>query len=363
MSPAAVVAAVGCLQAQVPAAAELGIGVRLAGCNEGTVRRAIREERSIVRTYGNRSTVHLVAAAELPMWMAAMRAAKGWRSTAWYEKHGLDTVQTDSLIAALHDALDGRSLTREELATEVAARAGAWARPRFASQWADLIDTACYAGAACYVPAEGTRVRFARPDQWLGGWDEPDEGAALMTVVLRFLSVYGPARTRDIAIWLAGGAMRPRQVEPIVAALGDAIETVSVEGQRGLMPAADVAGAAGMTFDGPSVVLLPQYDAYLLGCRLGREVVVPDTLRELVLSIGKYYYEGPVQHQVLLVDGVVRGVWAWDRERPSWMHVHLLRPLHRDERAGLEAAAARIGVFYGRQVEVRPVATYDGEGR
>jgi hypothetical protein len=345
-SPAGVAARIGCVQAQVPAAAEVGIGIRSAGATRDSVRHALCEGRSLVRTYAMRKTVHLVPSDELPLWMAAIRAATDWRSETWYQRRELDADRTHRFLAAVHDALDGQSLTRQELATEVAARAGPWAHGRLTSQWADLIDVACYAGAACYVPSETARVRFARPDQWLGGWHEPDEDAALLAVFRRFLALYGPARPRDFAIWMAGSRMSPKRVAALIDALGDEVERVTVDGQRGLMLSTDVDAASACDPE-PSVCLLPQYDAYLLGCRLGREWVVPPAFRDLVLAVRGYYHEGPVQHQVVLVDGVARGLWEWAKDEPGRIIVHLLTPLTHDERRQLDQAIGRMGEFFG----------------
>lgn len=55
--------------AQVAPAAELSIGIRVAGITRDHVRDALRERRSLVRTYGPRGTVHLFPADELGMWL------------------------------------------------------------------------------------------------------------------------------------------------------------------------------------------------------------------------------------------------------------------------------------------------------
>ncbi len=62
-------------QARVLAAAELGIYARIAGIARQNVRDALRKHRTLVRTSANRDTKHILPADELPLWMAAMRAA------------------------------------------------------------------------------------------------------------------------------------------------------------------------------------------------------------------------------------------------------------------------------------------------
>ena len=40
------------------------------------------------------------------------------------------------------------------------------------SPWSELLDQAFYAGAIIQGPGEGAQATFARPDQWLGSWQE-----------------------------------------------------------------------------------------------------------------------------------------------------------------------------------------------
>ncbi|MDT4972465.1 MAG: hypothetical protein QOG22_2608, partial [Pseudonocardiales bacterium] len=60
--------------AQIPSAAELSIGLRLATGTRADVRAALWDERSLVKTFGPRGTVHLLPAAQLPMWTGALSA-------------------------------------------------------------------------------------------------------------------------------------------------------------------------------------------------------------------------------------------------------------------------------------------------
>ena len=74
---------------------------------------------------------------------------------------------------------------------------------------------------------------------------------------------------------------------------------------------------------------------------------MPPAFRDLVLRVRGYYHEGPVQHQVVLVDGVTRGLWEWAKDDPGRIVVRVLTPLTDDERRWLEEAIARMGEFFG----------------
>ena len=55
-------------------AAELSIGRRIAGATRADVQRALWQERTLVKTFGPRGTIHLLPTADLPMWTGALSA-------------------------------------------------------------------------------------------------------------------------------------------------------------------------------------------------------------------------------------------------------------------------------------------------
>jgi winged helix DNA-binding protein len=74
LDPAGVAAAMCGAHAQLLTAAELSIGRRIAGATRGRVQAALWQQRTLVKTFGPRGTVHLLPAADLPMWTGALSA-------------------------------------------------------------------------------------------------------------------------------------------------------------------------------------------------------------------------------------------------------------------------------------------------
>ena len=70
--PADIAATICGAHAQVLSAAELSIGLRLAGATRADIRGALWTERTLVKTFGPRGTVHLLATRDLPMWTGAL---------------------------------------------------------------------------------------------------------------------------------------------------------------------------------------------------------------------------------------------------------------------------------------------------
>ena len=337
---AAVVGAVCGVQAQVINAAELAIAARVAGLTHAELRSEIWEKHSLVKTYGPRSTLHLLPASELPLWMAAMQARESLQETPWYQEANLDEAQGSAMVAAIGEALDGRCLTREQLTAEVSRRVGAWAEEWLANTWGAFLAPAAQSGLLCFGPSQGSKVTFVRADQWIGGWQEIDPDAALLEICRRYFQAYAPATPQDFARWFW---LKPERVRPIIAQLGAELEEVEVAGRRALSPRG-VAPPAGAI---ASLRLVPQYDCYYLGSGL-RESILLEKARQRIFSFGRGKLEGAVGLQILLIDGIISGIWQRKAHgKKVDVMVEPFVELSPDQQDHLQAEAARIGDFLG----------------
>ncbi|GDY63141.1 hypothetical protein SAV14893_025340 [Streptomyces avermitilis] len=149
--------------AQVLSAAELSVGIRAEGVTRADVRAALWEDRTLVKTYGPRGTVHLLPSAELPFWTAALRAIPS-RPSPFAPDVRLTDEQAEQVVTAIGDALDGAFLTIDELNDEVVARTGPWAgdlvMPAFQGmwpRWRQVMHRAGQSGALCFGPSAAAR--------------------------------------------------------------------------------------------------------------------------------------------------------------------------------------------------------------
>src|SRR5213080_608562 len=124
--PADIAATICGAHAQVLSAAELSIGLRLAGATRADIRGALWTERTLVKTFGPRGTVHLLATRDLPMWTGALSAMAPTRTSLTQDLR-LTAEQTDAVVEAIAVALRDAELTVDELTEAVVADAGAWA--------------------------------------------------------------------------------------------------------------------------------------------------------------------------------------------------------------------------------------------
>ncbi|MDQ2830505.1 MAG: winged helix DNA-binding domain-containing protein, partial [Chloroflexota bacterium] len=124
--PAGIVAAMCGAHAQVLSAAELSIGLRIAAVTRTEVRDALWTERSLVKTFGPRGTVHLLPTRDLPLWTGALSAIPP-PASPFPQDVRLTPAQTDAVVAAIAVALDDAALTIDELSAAVIAATGPWA--------------------------------------------------------------------------------------------------------------------------------------------------------------------------------------------------------------------------------------------
>jgi hypothetical protein len=290
--------------AQVLSAAELSIGRRIAGATRADVQRALWDDRTLVKTFGPRGTVHLLPTRDLPMWTGALSALPS-SVPAHPEPVRFTAAQADEVIAAIGDALAGAELTVDELTEAIVDRTGPWAGERTMEafqdrwpRWRQLTGTAAHRGVLCFGPNRGRNVTYTNPHRWLPGFRPDDGEAALRTLVTRYLHAYGPATPGHFARWLS---VPPTIAAGLFAGLAGEVEPVDMDGEASWVVAGDTA-----TPPEPhrGVRLLPYFDSFVVAGQ-PRERLYPGAAATRALSRAGQAGNYPV----LLVDGVVGGVW------------------------------------------------------
>jgi hypothetical protein len=329
LSAAAVAARINGVHAQVMSAAELSISTRSASARPASIRRELWTERRLVKTWAMRTTLHLVAAAELPLMMAALRGRSPARQATWDRYFGVPPGGREELVAAVAAELDGRILTRRELAEGVVRRLSWMPLEKMLSGWGTFLGVPARAGVLCFGPSQGTNVRFVRPDQWLGSYDPVEPEVADVELLRRYLRLNGPAARRDYQLWIGLS-----QVSSGWKALLPSMVEVSVEGTRGWVLAEDLDALRRARFE-DEVRMLPHFDHYLLTHRERNHLVGPEHRSKI------YRVAGWVTPSVL-VRGRVAGTWEAKGERVT---VAPLRPFTTSERAGVSREVERLSQF------------------
>jgi hypothetical protein len=349
LGPADIAGVICGAHAQVLSAAELSVGRRIAGATRADVQRALWADRTLVKTFGPRGTVHLLPTADLPMWTGALSALPS--SVPQHpEPVRFSPDQADEVLAAIGDSLADAELTVDELTEAIEERTGPWAVERTMGafqdlwpRWRQLTSTAAHRGLLCFGQNRGAKVTYTNPHRWLPGF-RPDEGdAALRRVITRYLYAYGPATPQHFARWLS---IPPRRAVKLFEEHADDLEAVELDGE----PAWTTAGDTNVPREPHrGIRLLPYFDAYVVAAQ-PRERLFPPAATTRGLSPGGQAGNYPV----MLVDGVVGGVWHQRRSgRRLAITVEPLRELTATQGRQLDDEVDLVGVV----MDTRPTLT------
>lgn len=186
------------IQAQDPRGARLAIRARTKGLTAAAVDRALTDDRSLVITWLNRGTLHLVRSEDYP-WLHALTAPRHVTGTLRrLEQEGLSPAQVERGVRAIERALaDDGPLVRDELAKRVAG-----ARVPVKGQgFPHLVGLASLRGITVRGPMVGKHHAYVLVREWLGEAAPIDRDAALAELGQRYLAGHGPADERDLAYW------------------------------------------------------------------------------------------------------------------------------------------------------------------
>jgi len=326
----------GGIQAQDTAASRLAVRPRAAGLDAVAVREACNRERSVVRTWAMRGTLHMVAAEDAGWLVALLGPGFAAANRRRRRQLGLDDDTCDRGLRAIGKVLAGGPLPRGELVSGIA-REGVVVDPRSQAP-AHLVAYAAMRGLVCRGPdLDGDEPTYVLLEDWLGTRSRSlDPEAALAELTRRYLGAHGPAAPADLAAWAGIAAGQARRGFELVA--GELVEVCA-------------AGAPAWTLRGatlprqgsgrPRVRLLYRFDDYLLGWR-GRDLILEAGFAHRIQAGGGWI------HPAVVVDGRVVGTWRLTSGAGGRLSV-AVEPFEPLEGAlpGLEAEAADLGRFLG----------------
>jgi hypothetical protein len=280
--PVDVVRLAGPVQAQEPRAARLAFRARARGLTAADVDRARTQERSLLRAWCMRKTIHLIPAEDAG-WLLPLFAPIIVR---WSRKRladfGLDRRGQDRALKVLHDAVDADGpLTRPELGERLQ-RAGFDTSQHFKVH---LWLLATLDGSLCLGPDRGAQTCLVRTEDWIGPLRPRPRDESLAELARGYLRAYGPADERDMARW-AGLPLRDTRL---------AFDRIGGD--------AFVAPRAGRS---PVVRLLGAYDNYNLGYVDRSFALAPEHERKVNPG-------GGIVRPALAVDGKLVGTWSSKR--------------------------------------------------
>jgi hypothetical protein len=327
---------------------QISLWNRVADLDRGFIPRALYEDRSLVRSWFMRDTVHIVPSSRFSMYRLALRSGLMGEWNRWTVKTGAkETPESwEHLYKKVLDALSGEPVTLNEL-LERTGGSGTEAKRDLHR----LIREMSLRGLLCNADSLGpwyhnTQHKFTRVDRWLpeAEYGSVTEEEAKADLAIKYLKSYGPASVSDFAYWTG---MRVREANPIFEGISGSLSEVTVSGQkrRILLLEEDTPSLLDAEKEPNIARLLPKFDALIMGHRDKTRFIDPSTRRNIFLPTAEV-------SATMLMNGTIEGVWGMKKERKAWrIELSPFRELSEDEKEAALGEVDGLRRFTGFEIE------------
>ncbi len=335
-TPAEVVAAMGAMQAQDYMGALWSIGLRLPHATEADIEQAITE-RTIVRTWPMRGTLHFVAPADV-RWMLELLTPRIVAGSAGRHKQlGLDAAIFTHSRKILTKALQGgQRLTRED-AMAVLERNGI---STAGQRGYHILGRLAHDGLICFGPRAGKQHTFVLLEEWVPAARKLERDEALAELARRYFISHGPATLQDFAWW---SGLKISDARAGLAMAASHLVQESVGGMDYWMRA----DAHSMPHVAPSTFLLPGFDQFLLGYTDRSAALAPQHAQKIIPGGNGMFMP------TLVVNGQVAGTWKRTiTKKAVTIELSPFAALKKPETQAIAIAVQRYGQFLGLAVQL-----------
>ena len=324
----------GAMQSQDYAGAKWAIAQRCIGVSDRDLDLLFNDGR-ILRTHVMRPTWHFVTPQDI-RWMLKLTSERVRRVSAYYyRKTELDERTFRRSNAAIAKALrTGVHLTRSELA-EILQKAGINAS---GMRLAYLVMRAELDAVICSGALRGKQFTYALLEQRVPPVKELHREEALAELTRRYFTSHGPALLQDFA-WWSGLTVADARMGVDMAGIGNE----SLKGKTYWFAASSMP----VPKRGQGIYLLPNYDEYLVAYKDHDPSFDPSLLE------GDRGNRSAVMVHLIVLKGQVIGGWQRTIDKTVvTIRTRLLVTLGRRERAALDEACQRYGMFLGKAVKL-----------
>lgn len=333
--PAAAVAHFGAVQAQDYRGSLWALGLRTRDAVEATIEQAIAD-RTILRTWPLRGTIHFVAPADA-RWMLDLSAARVIKGSAGrWRQLALDEATFAQSREAVIGALEGgRRLERHALYATLEAAGISTEGQR----GIHILGRLALEALICIGPREGNQPTFVLLDEWIPPGRALSRDEALAELARRYFVSHGPATPADF-LWWSG--LAPAEVRAGMAMVRAELHQDTIGGRE-------------LWFEEPPYVpqvkspvahLLPVYDEYAVAYKDRSDFLSAEFAARP--DAGNGIFRPPI-----LIDGQIVGTWTRKLKKGQVVVApNLFKALTPDESDALFAAVERYSAFLGLSAQL-----------
>jgi hypothetical protein len=330
-TPQEVLSWFGAIQAQDFMGGKWAIGLRVPKISETDIVKAL-EEKSIVRTWPMRGTLHFVTPADI-RWLLSLLAVRILpRLTPRFKQLEIDDETLRKGKRILVSLLSGhKSATRDDIYNAFE-QGGISAKEQ---RGLHIIGYAAMEGLICFGALKQKQQTFVLLEEWVPKEKTYSREESLGMLATRYFIAHGPATLQDFVWWTGlsvGDAKRAIELSE------HTLHKEIIEGNTYYMQQKNIEKKI------PNIVkLLPPFDEYLVGYK-DRTAALESTGNPKSLSAIQYLLSPTV-----LVNGHIVGTWKRQMKQHQVMMTYdLFRTLTADESQLLQQASEQYATFFGK---------------
>jgi len=334
--PSEVVAGLGAVQAQDYLGALWAVGLRVPGATEQTIEQALAD-KTIVRTWPMRGTIHFVAAADV-RWMLELLAPRVIQRTRSRRAGlGLDENVISASAKVLTSALEGgQQLTRPAIYALLAQANIATAD----SRGLHIIGQLAHDRLLCFGARAGKQPTFTLLDEWIPATKPLPHAEALATLTLRYFTGHGPATIQDFMWW---SGLTTKEAKAGLAAIEGQLEHTRI-GEQEYYFAPKLPDTSAKAHD---AFLLPPFDEFLVAYR-DRSAALDPQYNNLIVPGGNGIF-----NPIIVIGGRVVGTWKRVFKNDSVVITFSpFKEFSTAQASAIRSAAARYGEFVGKRAVI-----------
>jgi len=298
LAPLEVVRRLVAVQSQYLASVPVAVWTRQPNTPYPWADQAQYEDKSLVRVWCLRGTVHTLASVDLPLFVARQLEKKDYWFLRYLTSQGVGDAELKRRNKKIMAALKKGPVSRHrlhEMIPELQELKGAG--------YGIDVRALTFTGDVVFAGVEGNHPRFARRDLWLPDlkWRVPSVKAANHELLLRYFVAYGPATLKDFAYWTG---MKASEAKAIFTANQAELAEVAVTGWPAgqLVRAADIDELLNSPEDLPPVMLVPKFDNLLLAWRDKGRVIDEHGYKHI-------YRKAAQVDAAVFIDGRIQAGW------------------------------------------------------
>jgi hypothetical protein len=328
--PADVVTWFGAMQAQDYLGALWAVGLRSKQADEATVEQAIAE-KTIVRTWPMRGTIHFVAA-EDARWMLELLTPRVLSRNVWRLKQlELDEAVLASSRKLFIKALKGGKQIRRDALYTLLEKAGI---STAGQRGIHILGQLAQEGLICSGARQGKQHTFTLLDEWAPNAKRMERDEALAELARRYFTSHGPATLQDF-IWWSG--LTTKDAKAAVEMAKQHLVQEVIEQQTYWLSSSTASGKD----KSPVAHLLPTYDEYTVAYKDRSAVLNPSYAARKDSGNGIF-------SSIIALDGQIIGTWKRTLKKGQVViSANLFTKVSKAENQALATAANRYGEFLG----------------